>query len=198
MLAAVFVLPLLLIALPAAPLPKEVRHPSVYFPTKVGATWVYQWTDDEGLDHEDESLVTAVEFRAGVAVVSEGFTDNDGSHALKKYAVSGKGLSLVWEQGTEVEPANCLLNYPLVNGASWKQTIRVGADEYTATRTAHWPEPVDVPAGTYAAIRVEWETPYADGTKYRQTEWYAPDVGLVKLMSPSRVVVLKSFTPGKD
>jgi hypothetical protein len=60
-------------------------------------------------------------------------------------------------------------------------------------------EEVEVPAGTFSAVRVEWAFSL-DGRvqKDHHTYWFAPGVGVVKETLGLSTWVLKSFTPGKD
>jgi hypothetical protein len=59
-------------------------------------------------------------------------------------------------------------------------------------------EVVEVPAGKFTAVRVD-SVYSADGEESTMSRWFAPNVGLVKMVhgGGSRTTVLKSFTPGK-
>ena len=63
-------------------------------------------------------------------------------------------------------------------------------------------EEVEVPAGKFTAIRVESEVSVGSPIpllRFKLTEWYAPGVGLVKMIgrydNSVATRVLKSFTP---
>ena len=59
---------------------------------------------------------------------------------------------------------------------------------------------MEVPAGKFKAVRVEQVVhfTFAFGEPYRQTDWYAPGVGLIKTVAGQSVTTLKSFTPAMD
>jgi hypothetical protein len=192
-LAAVLLAPaLLLVAAPAAPIPKE-KPQTPYYPTQKGAKWVYHFNGDDA-----PLVVTGVEEKDGAVIVSEEFRTNLATQPVvrTKVSVSGKGLFLVAALDRAVDPPIGLLKLPHKPGNKWENTGR--NPDRTETCTAFGPEEVEVPAGKYQAIRVEAE--FAIGGKpYRSTAWYAPGVGLVRKVHPDgEVQVLKSFTPGKD
>src|SRR4051812_10244908 len=87
---AIFI-PLAFIAVaPAAPVPADLRQPLRYFPTQLGATWVY--TDPEPFGRPDLSLtVTAVAVKNGATVVTVGEVCGDGevSHYQTMRLTSG-------------------------------------------------------------------------------------------------------------
>jgi hypothetical protein len=63
--------------------------------------------------------------------------------------------------------------------------------------TAVGVERVEVPAGTFDALRIECRTVVA-GEIVMAREWWAPGIGLVRQIRGEGELVLKSFTPGKD
>jgi hypothetical protein len=186
---------------PAAPVPKGADRPVLYFPTKVGTTWVY----DNSYSGETEEVLTAVREKDGATIVS---VDRVGAHGElfpeRRLAVSGRGLYLVQDGKRESEAPCPWIQLPHKPGDTWKH----GDASYWACAV----ERVRVPAGVYLAVRVDCTgtIPLNDGTalKYTSSDWYAAEVGLVKRVAesfqpglprlPPLVIVLKSFTPGKD
>jgi hypothetical protein len=98
-----------------------------------------------------------------------------------------------------IDPPACLLKLPHEDGARWKYRVKAqpgGLAGAEATNTAHGPEEVVVPAGKYQAIRVEYRGT-RDSKEEAATFWYAPGVGLVKMVCEGVLQELKSFTPKK-
>ena len=167
--------------LTAAPVPKA--GPPLYFPTTVGAEWVY-----EGAGREDET-----------AVVSRVGRDGDGSAVVSRAAGGGNGLAYTDvvvdadglrqdKDGPDGPRTAWLMKARTRRGDSW--------DAPDGRRTTHGPEPIEVPAGKFVAVRVVLE---ADGET--TTSWYAAGVGEVKRVvrvgnGPAVVTrSLKSFRP---
>lgn len=149
----------LLAATLAAPVPKA-KAPPLYFPTTVGATWVYE--RDGG---EEAVSVSAVEKDGDDLVVSRTSADKRGTK-YSPVVVSADGLRQPRERADG--QVGWVLKSTVRDGDSWE--VPDGG-----TRTLHGPEEVQVPAGKYQALRVVWER---DGET--TTSWYAPGVGEVK------------------
>lgn len=177
----------------------------MYFPTTVGARWVYaedgrEWTE----------VVTGVEVSGQESVVAVGRVGADGAVVpQERVTVSARGLvRLVPGE----PPVRVLEPPPLprspelpadpfpVEGASWL----VGEVSYWVSR----PERVEVPAEVYLAARVRASEFTSEGRALVQplieTCWYAPGVGLVRRTltavtedNPVSERVLMSFSPGK-
>jgi hypothetical protein len=171
--------------LPTAPPPREV---ALYFPTKVGSKWVYQRGDTAVTE-----VVTAVEQKDGGKLVSVAREEAGKRVPVEKILVSGKGLARVGAGGNDLGYELHLLSLPITPGQKWK----FGATEVTVVGF----ERIEVPAGTFTAVRVEKVVPL--GLPVTFTYWYAPEVGVVRRMTEvgergkGVVEVLKSFTPGK-
>lgn len=165
----------------AAPVPKELKGGGVYFPTTVGAKWVYETPGGE----LETAVVSAVEKDGDDLIVSRAGADGTRT-AYTKMVVSADGL----RQERELTDGKLgwVLKTNLKSGESW--TMPEGGK-----RTVHGPERVEVPAGKFLALRVEWEQ---FGGKL--TSWYAPGVGEVKRVrkqgdAETVTRVLKSFQP---
>lgn len=170
----------------AAPVPKGAGAAPVYFPTAVGAKWVYERPG--GVD--ETVVVSAVEKDAdGLVVAREGANGNGAAYS--KVVVTAAGLRQARPGPDGEDVPVWLLKVGVRPGDSWD-----AADG--GKRTAHEPEKVVVPAGTFTAVKVVWE--HEGGT---QTSWYAAGVGEVKRVvkrGDDEVVTraLKSFRPAAE
>jgi hypothetical protein len=162
----------------AAPVPKDAGKNTVYFPTTVGAKWVYE--DADGATEEVEVYEVVKDgdsFVVGRRRVGE-------TTPYTKMIVSAEGLRQPPDRGVE---KGWVLK-TLKSGDSWK--VPDGSK-----RTVYGPEEIKVAAGTFKALKVVWE---AEGQTL--TSWYAPGVGEVKRTIKRCGVEtvyrsLKSFTP---
>jgi hypothetical protein len=179
----------------AAPVPKEKAV--LYHPTRVGSQWVYKSGDRESVE-----AVSAAEEKDGVWLVTVGRMRRGQVEPAHVVSVSAKGLAIVagFPVGDLTEPA-WLLKLPQTEGNKWE--VVLAAEQWgraIGSAKAFGPEKVEVPAGTFKAIRVEFELPYIDGRegKAKKTIWYAPEVGKVKEVYGETVELLKSFDRGKE
>lgn len=175
----------------ATPAPK----PSVYFPTKVGAKWIY---DDDGQTYT--LVVTKAEPKDGAILVTVGLVDSDGliTH-FQTMEVSRRGLREVENHGRKYDPPVPHLRLPHTPGAKWQSPISLdGEARGTNEMRAGAVEKVKVPAGTFQAVRVDTLSTSPEGKQQRLTHWYAPGVGLVRVTyRPGSSCDLKSFEPGR-
>jgi hypothetical protein len=189
----------LLLALPVvgicagAPVPPHARNPVLYFPTTVGSKSVYQQGDEEVVE-----TVTAVERTKEGFIVNTERSAGDGTPlGSERVRVSEGGVFRIAMGKHEFAPPLCALKLPLKTGEPWAwETNLLGAD--VKGKCAAFPEEkVEVPAGTFAAIRVEWNKPAAGGAP-ESTWWFAPGIGLIKRSyGKCPAEVLKSFAPGR-
>jgi hypothetical protein len=173
----------------------NVAEPVLYFPTKVGAKWVY---DDDGWTYT--MVVTKVERKGDAALVTVSSVFPDGwSQHFETMEVSRTGLREVENFYRKYDAPVPRLRIPHLSGAKWESPIRLdGQDRGRSEMLAGPTEDVKVPAGTYRAVRVETLSTCAQ-TEQRLTHWYAPRVGLVRVKyRPGSSRDLKSFDPGKD
>lgn len=186
-------------ALPAAPIPQGAGK-AIYFPTTVGARWEYKWK--KGVT---TVVVTSVKVKDEVATVTVEEVLADGKRApYETVLVSRAGI---WQSVNcggvfTHNPPLCWLQNPHKVGDEWAFKGWFGPIGETwvpasGTITVQAVERVTVPAGTFTAVRVEGQGNIAGPWTHKR--WYAPGVGLIKLVHGSGdVVELKSFTPGKD
>jgi hypothetical protein len=184
----------------AAPVPPDRRAP-LYFPTAVGATWVYQLND--GREYTD--VVTAVDHEQGHATVSVSVIGPDGKlHPSYRNVVSARGILRVEGIGIKKDRPEWRLKLPYTVDEVWETGGEW--DEYRlfqsqrSTHTSAGGEVVSVPAGTFKALRVTTKHDRIPGCMLGPTPpstcWYAPGVGVVKITMDKTVWVLKSFEPG--
>jgi hypothetical protein len=210
-LLTITALTLLAALAPSAPLPADTNEPGLFFVVTKGSEWVYTYTPGSG--EGATQTVTGVEDKAGAKVVTIGEVKPGGrAEQLMTLRVAADG---VWVLGTGVEdwePPLLWLKLPHAAGAAWEAEVarrdkRTGSETKARHRlTAHGPEEVRVPAGTFQAIRVV-NVADVGGLKREYTAWFAAVVGIVQTASPSPTVAsppgkwesrLKLFTPGKN
>jgi hypothetical protein len=175
----------------AAPVPKHLMKAApVYFPTRVGAKWVYLRGE-----REETHTVTKVEAKEGETVVT---VERESDGQMKPYwvvSVRPDGLYLVAETGEPYDPAWQLLKCPVEVGKSWAGKSGRGANlTLEGTLTVDATKKLKVPAGEFEAVQLTWAPKDASSLKY----WYAPNVGVVQIGRDPPHLVLKSFTPGKE
>jgi hypothetical protein len=176
----------------AAPrLPDHPSAPALYFPTHVGAKWIYQ----NGLA-EYAKVIIKVERDDKMLIVTTAIVNDRGERTeYEKMAVSTEGLFFVenLRHGLKPKSPASLLSLKHRPGEEWTDSLHGYAHK------ASEPEWIDVPAGRFKAIRVE-QSVDSDGQRGKNTFWYAEGVGLVKVEQfyVLRPTVLKSFDPGKE
>lgn len=182
----------------AAPIPKDAAKGVLYHPTRVGAKWVYKSGDRDSVE-----VVTDVKEKDGAKLVAVGHEIGAKVTPFRVVSVSAHGLCLpAGEVGefTLNEPL-WLLKLPHAPGNKWEAVLDVAQfGRVVGSAKADGPERVEVPAGTYQAIRVvlELQIDGRTGKPVPQTIWYAPGIGKVKEVQGDRVEELKSFDPGKE
>lgn len=181
----------------AAPAPKDRPAGGPYFPTAVGATWIYECGGEQ-----DTLVVTAAEATGGATIVSTGRRIGDRVTPGEVIAVSADGLAWVGTGAETYDPPVRRLRLPIRSGESWAIESTGPEIHLKGKATVHGPEAVKVPAGEFTAVRVDFEYTFNGQVRCREQRWYAAGVGEVKSvieMAPGRPVetVLKKFTPGK-
>jgi hypothetical protein len=187
----------------AAPVPKGEKK-ELYFPTTVGAKWVTTMTMGDRTSETTET-VTKVEAKGGVYTVTVE-VEAKGGAISNNFRVSDKEVARLRRGGGEDDLVP-LLRLAGKVGDKWELAVPAGktpgARAKKLTYTLGKEEEVKVPAGTFKAIRVDFEAEQQGRVNQKDATWYAPGVGLVKAIQDiggkaERTVVLKSFTPGKE
>jgi hypothetical protein len=157
---------------------KKPAAKAVYYPLKEGNTWEYavkvngkegKMTNKcAGKEKVDEVECSMVEtFSNGQKVAVEYLANTD------------KGLLRCKMTGAEMTPALTLLKYPVKDGDSWEEEIKVNGEKAKFVCKVG-KDSVDVPAGNYKDC-VTVEVTFAAGAdsvvaKY----WFADNVGVVR------------------
>ncbi len=172
----------------AAPIPKHAnqRQP-LYFPTTVGTRWVY-----EDAVEQMTLLITKVEESEHGKLVVVAQVIKGVRFEEERMLVSTSGLIRVEGFGQKLDSPQVMLKVPCKPGDTWARADPEG------TSTIRAVEEVKVPAGTYEAVRVDFD--YTLNGQKRQTSfWYAADVGLVKMTyDEDKTLVLKKFIRGTE
>ena len=151
-------------------------------------------TADGSTEHTD--TVTAAEEKDGAVVV----TMKLGAQGrARKVMVSDKGLMVVSDAFRDYDPPAAQLKLPAKPGDEWDSTppnAKLG-DVTGRTNKVIGEEEIEVPAGKFKAIRVDTVISLS-GERFTVSQWYAPGVGVVKMVKGSHYTkVLKKFTPAK-
>lgn len=183
-------------SIPAAPVPKDEPNRSLYFPTLIGATQVFE--DAAGEEHT--VVVTAVKRKPNEQawIVTAGWRDEKGRMTVSDtWEVSERGLYFLNEGDGRKTISRCHLNLSSRAGEKWDPHSE-GELRGTFRCVTLKTQRIIVPAGAFDAVGVE--TYY--GKDLVGTCWYAAGLGLVKSEMGSgdkkkTWMVLKSFTPKK-
>jgi hypothetical protein len=192
----------IVLAAPAAP---PTESPPAYHPTRLGAERVYQ-TVYQGRNGEFTLVITSVAEKDSATMVTvttkQPTTGVLQLHEIVSVSPAGLFTLTVGNRGALDEPS-CFLKLPHRNGQRWAMDSSSPNFRTKGTCTAFGPEQVRVPAGTFDAIRVESESQVEGGELRLTTNWFAPVVGMVKMVSKAKgddrevTFLLKSFTAGK-
>jgi hypothetical protein len=184
-----------------APTPSEAQS-ALYYPTKVGTKWLYSHPN-----YEQTSEIRSVEEKTEEKIVTVAFGTvfkaGQKQSNTEVIAVSSKGLFSKKIGPATVVPPLCRLKFPHNDGDTWEVNVLsqgLNMAEYKGVCTVRKAESVEVPAGKYMAIRVEF-VGTSGGRPEKSTSWYAPNIGLVKkVVSEGKQrgeLELKSFSLGK-
>jgi hypothetical protein len=178
----------------AAPGLKD-RPEEPYFATRVGARWV---TEIQGREYT--YVVTQVTREDGAMIVSVGRVEGRRIVPQRRVKVSDKGLVLTEDWHGRLLTPYPLLRTPVKVGTTWSDGLDEGRGRYLkGKRRVAGVEKVEVPAGTFRAVRVEWDCAPDNDPPYRVTIWYAPGIGEIKTAIDGKVwSTLRSFSPGTD
>lgn len=174
-----------------APAPKGRAEP-VYFATNKGDRGVYRVTAGQ-IESVTAEVVTVAKKEGTEVLVTIGLEAEGKLTPYAKKRVSAKGIFLLSTSGGRYDPPPCLLKLPAKPGESWCHR-----DQSKMTLVGE--EGVEVPAGTFKALRVDTAV-NADDMEYEFTSWYAPGIGVIKsverLGDHERVTLLMEFVPAK-
>lgn len=198
--AVLFVSVVFAMIAPAAPVPNRAEQaPVYYYPMTVGAKWVYDKPDGDLV-----LVVSKVENRQGMTVVSVESVENNQRFPFETIEVSTKGLVRTRCRAGELETPVVLLKTPFKPRDAWDfEDLGSAITIPQKGRCVVDVDSVRVPAGTFTAVRVDKDCTTTVGERMVREKisyWYAPNVGLVRMVDNDRKntwLLLKSFTPGK-
>jgi hypothetical protein len=148
-----------------------------YYPIKVGNTWTYTFR----LGDQSFPMVSKIagEDNSGDLKLYrlEGETNGQQS-AVEHLQVTDKGVFRHKYNNVDVDPPFQVLRFPMKDGDSWSMDNTI-AGQSLSSKIKVSKEDVTVPAGKYKAFKVTVDTDVG-GQKLHSTQWFAPDVGLVK------------------
>jgi hypothetical protein len=173
----------------AAPAPRDRPAGPIYAPIAVGDRLVYEAS---GKEITEKVTTVTQEGRARVVTI-ESTTTGPEAIGGTILLVAPDGLFHVAMAGPGAPP-HCLIRLPASAGTKWDYKL----GSVKGTSIVFGEEEVEVPAGTFKALRVDSEHPGPDGRTVRYSIWYVAGVGMVKTVCGADVTkVLKSFTPSK-
>jgi hypothetical protein len=187
----------LLVAAPAAPVPKSAK-PTYYAATKVGDKMEFR--DADGKETHSSVVMKVEEAKGGGLLVTEGMSSRGGPPKPHRVLLVTEDAVAIKEglafRHKAYDPPQVI--FKLKGKWEWEITLQSGL-KYTERYAVERTERVEVPTGTFEAIRVQ----RSDSAGYGLTVWYAPGVGEVKRVEDNgpgkgQVRVLHRFTPGKD
>jgi hypothetical protein len=165
-------------SLGGAPVPKEIREAKFYFPTSVGTKWVTKAGTSVCTRY-----VHQVKEESGKHIIYTDIEESGCGNSCGCYHVSRAGVWHLWGYSDMIENPVPIqrLKLPFRKGEMWTSVARendVEAFRFEFTSVAE--EPVTVAAGKYETIRVDWAKVVKGETVQAGSEWYAPNVGVVK------------------
>jgi hypothetical protein len=187
------------------PAPDGPAEAGAYFPDAVGAEWSYRVTMDDRRGkrtHTEVRVVASAVSWLGMRLLTVRQLEGDDPSDVRAWAASASRLQdrAVGRYGGG--PWHTILQGPVVPGTRW--VVEYPGDDEKVVLTVRGWEMVRVPAGTSAAVRVDFVITYTrgKGNTITGTEWMAPGVGLVRMEGScaaprlSFVRELVSFKPG--
>lgn len=185
------------------------KAPETYYPLGEGRTWKYQVSVKKEFGTVGVTL-TVVNLASrelkGKKVTPQRVQGQGpaGSYTGFEYiAEDENGVYSFAVQGPDdVEPKTTSapdysLKKPVKVGNAWDTTLDLGGGRSVPAKAAiaSIEEVVDVPAGTFKdCVRVRIVGTVKEATGHEAYCWYAPSVGLVKSVYPTRSTQLESFT----
>jgi hypothetical protein len=157
------------------------KNDSIYCMTSVGSTCDYKYSSGSIMSLTVSHVVITDD---SPTITIDRIVNGDKPHTYVVYKSTHDGLYIVRDYLNEWDRPICHLRLPHVDGVTWQANTRVRPTteriivDDTWNFTAYGPEEVQVPAGTFRAIRVVSER-VNFGNKH--TTWYAQGIGIVKI-----------------
>lgn len=174
---------------------------SDYYPKTPGTQWTYKArVNDQTLTMINK--VTKIENINGIEMSRVETSAGDNMVLANEHiSINEKGIYRNRINGSEPDPAVCILRFPIKAGDAWEINSKVGNETIEGTyKTSN--EDVTVPAGKYKTIKVVSEADVKpSGQKIFNTVWMAEGIGIVKQftdLGPVQITLeLEKFEAGK-
>jgi hypothetical protein len=150
-----------MVAVLLALIPVELQ--AEYFPLERGMSWTYQTSTGRAY------VKRVVGSDGPCLIVQHGDTER---HWI---GVTDDGVRVHRSKGVRFDRPLLLFKFPLKAGDAWTGEAREGESTIAYKFTTAGEEDVEVPAGKYRAVRIDWEMGASTGTT-----WLARGVGSVK------------------
>jgi hypothetical protein len=172
-----------------ATVPPKEKQPTLYFPLKVGTTWVYQRGDEE-----ITKRITQAEKKGDKHIVTVSKIGKEGLRTVSEIVeVSERGLRYSQSGEHVLDPPVWMLKTPFIVGDTWDCSLCYkGEGSLSGLATIGRQQKVEVPAGEFMAVPVV-RSYESGGEPFEPTSWFCVGVGEVQ----DSFSKLKSFTLGK-
>lgn len=172
--------------------------PPSYYPLKVGSKWHYKMeVNNQTLTAVNE--IAKVENIDGQMLARLECAINGKVAATEHLSNTAKGIFRHRFNGIEITPPVKLLSFPLKDGDTWKDAVKMGTEKATYECKVG-KEDVEVPAGKYSAYTTSLEL-QAGGATVTTTYWFAANVGVVKQVADINgtkiTLLLEKYEAGK-
>jgi hypothetical protein len=185
---------------PQPPAEKGKAKVPNYYPLKAGTKWHYQFTIGTGRKGLLLTQIAEVENIGGQDLARLETVVQGEVKSSEHLSSNDQGIFRHRQGGVPIDPAICLLKFPVKEGQEWKVETKFGEKAMTVTGREGRNEEVKVPAGTYQAVTSLVET-NLDGMRVSTNFWFVPDVGIVKqtidLGGRTIELELAKYEPGK-
>jgi len=190
------VLFLALVPLAAA---QDDKKPDLY-PLTEGNKWQYS-VSVMGNKVDVVTEVTASATKKGKTTATVTAKTPDGNDISEELTADAKGVYRASISGVKTDKPLTIIKYPVKNGATWTEEIKINGMDAEVKTTVGDTEDVKVPAGKYKATPHEAVIKIG-GQEVKATSWYADGVGIVKQKMTfggiEATMELKKFTKGSD
>lgn len=179
------------------PIPKD-RENRLFLSTDAGTKLIFKPDGHEGQIVTYEVLKAT--HKNGVAKVIIKHADKEPKEL--EINACADGLYII-DNPQESDAKHYILKCPFKNGDSWNSTRSLKDTEHGITydvqcsyRVAFVGE-IEVPAGRFSTVCIECTFRVLDSVLKKQSIWYAPDVGPVKIVEDGKTSVLTKIAKNK-
>jgi hypothetical protein len=162
---------------------------SSLFPLAVGNVWAYAVMDQSGRPDAEMKIQRTEEVLGTECFVVENWADT----GKLLFLTAAKGGIMRHKMGIRFyDPPKPLLRFPPVKGDEWDE---LNTDGVVTRMRNSGQEDVSVPFGKFRCWRIEVTIGASGNERTLHSMWFAPGVGLVKMVSGKQLhIELKSFT----